>query len=63
MRKKIEGSGLFNDLKDSNYDVSTPDLEGILASHLYGTEIDIVLASQEYLFIGEAKDESKLTGK
>ena len=63
LRKEIVDSGLFRDLRDSNYSVSSDEQKSKLASNLYGTEIDIVLASKDYLFVGEAKAETALTGK
>ena len=64
----------LNDLKDWNYRVSddifvpgrngakTPSSEA-LKSNLRSTEIDIVLETPSHLFIGEAKDESRLDAK
>ena len=48
----------FSELQPHNYDVSTRGRKDELYSNLRGTEIDIVLETSEYLFIGEAKDES-----
>ena len=53
----------FPELKDKNYDVSKAEYQSTLYSNLTGTEIDIVLETSDYLFIGEAKDESTLTGR
>ena len=64
----------LNDLKDWNYRVSddifapgrngtkTPSSEA-LKSNLRSTEIDIVLETPSHLFIGEAKDVSRLDAK
>ena len=64
----------LNDLKDWNYRASdeifapgkngtkTPSSE-VLKSNLRSTEIDIVLETPSHLFIGEAKDESRLDAK
>ena len=64
----------LNDLKDWNYRASddilvhgrngtkTPSPEA-LNSNLRSTEIDIVLETPSHLFIGEAKDESRLDAK
>ena len=45
----------FNKLKPHNYSIIDEDK---LFSNLRNTEVDIVLETSEYLFIGEAKDES-----
>ncbi len=44
-------------LNAENYDVSTTNSKTEMTSNLIHTEIDIVLASLNYLFIGEAKHE------
>ena len=64
----------LNDLKDWNYrvsdDVLVPGRNGskipsseALKNNLRNTEIDIVLETPTHLFIGEAKDESRLDAK
>ena len=56
----------FNDLEDWNYDASKPYKTRIsdkLTDNLRNTEIDIVLDTQDYLFVGEAKQESSLDAK
>ncbi len=45
----------------SHYNV-TEELEGKFFDNLRNTEIDVVLQTPKYLFIGEAKHESKLRG-
>ena len=54
----------FADLEDHNYDGNHKYLTGRktdkLSENLTNTEIDIVLATSDYLFIGEAKHESEL---
>ena len=50
----------FQKLPDINYDVSKPEYRRTLYNNLRGTEIDIVLETSDHLFIGEAKDESRL---
>ena len=50
----------FQKLTDINYDVSKPEYRRTLYNNLRGTEIDIVLETSDHLFIGEAKDESRL---
>ena len=62
LRKRIvefrQSQGLtFRDLRPGNYDVSTEDWKINLGNNLVNTEIDIVLESPNYLFIGEAKGE------
>lgn len=47
-------------LKDWNYSLGQCDWKDNLFNNLYNTEIDIVLSSANYLFIGEAKYKSKL---
>lgn len=55
LRTRIIGSGLFRKLEAGNYDVSTDERKRRLLTNLISTEIDIVLESPRYLFIGEAK--------
>lgn len=62
LRGEVEAFGQFQALKEWNYDVSDERARSKLANNLRNTEIDIVLASQNHLFIGEAKSESKLRG-
>lgn len=50
----------FRTLKDGNYDVSKLSGEKGLYDNLRNTEIDIVLESPSILYIGEAKQESRL---
>ncbi len=49
----------FDPLKSSNYSTKS-EYRSKLYSNLTHTEIDIVLETSDYLFIGEAKDESDL---
>ena len=56
----------FNDLEDRNYDASMlykTRISDKLTDNLRNTEIDVVLETQNYLFIGEAKQESPLDAK
>lgn len=53
----------FPKLKDNNYNVSKAEYQSKLFDNLRNTEIDIVLETPNYLFIGEAKDESSLKGE
>ena len=56
----------FNDLEDWNYDAFKPYKTRIsdkLTDNLRNTEIDVVLDTQDYLLIGEAKHESPLDAK
>ena len=62
LRNMIEGCQLFSPLKKDNYMVATAEQQEKLASNLFGAEIDIVLASEDFILIGEAKDESALKG-
>ena len=62
LRKKVQEFGLFSPLREDNYVVATAEQQTKLASNLHGAEIDIVLASEDFLLIGEAKDESSLKG-
>lgn len=48
----------FRDLEDCNYKVDGENFEEKLYDNLRNTEIDVVVETPEYLFIGEAKDES-----
>ena len=52
----------FQTLKPHNYDASDQN-HTVLFNNLRDTEIDIVLQSSGYLFIGEAKHESKFGGE
>ena len=47
----------FRDLKEDHY-VSTPETASRLTNSLLGTEVDVVLETPKYLFIGEVKHES-----
>ena len=53
----------FAKLKGHNYVVSDTNSQSKLYKNLGNTEIDIVLQTQDYLFIGEAKGESDIKGK
>ncbi len=62
LRKEIEDFRIgdsygFQRLNNWNYDVSTKDCMDKLKNNLINTEIDIVLQSPSYLYIGEAKHE------
>ncbi len=50
-------SQTFNRLKDQNY-IASKDTVKSLRNNLINTEVDIVVSTQNYLFIGEAKLES-----
>ena len=63
LRSKIQefrsSSGLsFAELGHNGYMSDSPDQRQRLYSNLFNTEIDIVLESPAYLFVGEAKHES-----
>ena len=57
LRNCIQDSQLFRALNDLNYDVSTKDHEAKLGNNLVNTEIDVVLETARYIFVGEAKHE------
>ena len=57
LRSEVERFGEFQSLKRDNYDVSTGEQRANLFSHLRNTEVDIVLETPDYLFVGEAKHE------
>ena len=60
LRESIENFGGFQ-LRGDSYRVPDSDKDRErLFNNLRGTEIDIVLESPNYLFVGEAKDESDL---
>ena len=61
LRKEIEDFGQHQDLKSSNYEVSSETLDKF-SRNLINTEIDIVLESPGHLFIGEAKHEMGFGG-
>ena len=63
LRQKVEEfdgckKNKFRDLEDCNYRVEGENSERKLYDNLRNTEIDVVVETPEYLFIGEAKDES-----
>ena len=65
LRYKVDGfpkgeKRTFNSLQADNYIVSTDNRRNMLFSNLRNTEIDIVIASPNHLFIGEAKGEMGL---
>ncbi len=47
-------------MKDENYEVSDSGKTGGLLQNLLNTEIDIVLETPRHLYVGEAKQESRL---
>ena len=57
LRDQIVSYGKFRYLQDCNYDVSKEEYKDVFVNNLYNTEIDIVLSSNNDLFIGEAKHE------
>lgn len=57
LRREVEESGNFRTLQPQNYDVSTKDRMFNLVNNLANTEIDVVLETPNYLFVGEAKHE------
>ena len=61
LRKEIENFGQHQELKSSNYEVSSETLDKF-SRNLINTEIDIVLESPGHLFIGEAKHEMSFGG-
>ena len=58
LSQKIVQFNSFKNLNPCNYNVDKKEYEKKLYDNLRNTEIDIVLETPEYLFIGEAKDES-----
>lgn len=58
LRERIERFDGFRELREDNYRVSNPSQKERLYNNLLHTEIDIVLETPSYLFIGEAKYES-----
>ena len=58
LRERIERFDGFRELREDNYRVSNPSQKERLYNNLLHTEIDIVLETPSYLFIGEAKHES-----
>ena len=58
LRDEIESFGEFHGLQELNYSLSNGQWTTKLANNLLNTEIDIVLETPHYLYIGEAKDES-----
>ncbi len=57
LRRNIQEFGGFRELKTDNYAASTDGQKTNLTNNLANTEIDVVLESPNYLFIGEAKHE------
>ena len=55
LRRRIEDSAHFRDLGTNNYKIASDDQRAQLITNLANTEIDIVVASPERLYIGEAK--------
>ena len=66
LREKIssfaQDGSKFNNLNEMNYNIAIKNFETGLGTNLVNTEIDIVLATPDILFIGEAKDEALLDG-
>lgn len=60
LRKKVEDYGGLRTPNPLNYDVSDDARMQGLYNNLQNTEIDVVLESPNYLFIGEAKGEMEL---
>lgn len=57
LRDEVKSLGDFQNLKQNNYKMT--DIDG-LYDNLYNTEVDIVIQTDRYLFIGEAKGETNL---
>ena len=57
IRRRILDFERFRNLKEHNYALSSSDSEKRLLDNLYNTEIDIVIETPSFLFIGEAKHE------
>ena len=57
LRRDVENFGDFQDLRAHNYDVSTDERTINIVNNFANTEIDVVLETPKYLFIGEAKHE------
>jgi hypothetical protein len=55
LRRDVENFGDFQDLRAHNYDVSTDERTINIVNNFANTEIDVVLETPKYLFIGEAK--------
>ena len=58
LRRRIEDSKYFRNLRAGNYELASDDQKVQLVTNLAHTEIDIVVASPERLYIGEAKYKS-----
>lgn len=59
LREDIENFGCrFRNLKEDNYVVDKPHREDIFLSNVIHTEIDMVIQSENYLYIGEMKYEA-----
>ena len=64
LREEIKANSRFRlTWNCSHYNVHTEKLKKRFFDNLRHTEIDIVLQTPKYLFIGEAKDESRLDAK
>ncbi len=60
LRQDIDESGLFAPLRAWNYDARGGDGIRKLRDNVCNTEIDVVLETPNWLYIGEAKSESPL---
>ena len=57
LRRNVQEFGGFRELQTDNYAACTEGQKTNLTNNLANTEIDVVLESPNYLFIGEAKHE------
>ena len=57
LRDRVVNSKRFQESKDDNYALPTPESNRKLLNNLSDTEIDIVIETPRSLFIGEAKHE------
>ena len=60
LRNEVISLGCFQGLQEHNYAMG--DIDG-LYNNLYNTEIDIVVQTDQCLFVGEAKVEAKLSAR
>ncbi|MCY4578834.1 MAG: hypothetical protein OXD31_07275 [Chloroflexi bacterium] len=63
LRDRVVSSKRFQELKDDNYALPTPESDSKLLSNLSNTEIDIVIETPRSLFIGEAKQEESFEAR
>ena len=63
LRDRVVSSKRFQELKDDNYALPTPESDRKLLNNLSNTEIDIVIETPRSLFIGEAKQEERFEAR